>query len=103
MWRDQRQRAGRRRAVVVREPEGEVDERRREGLEHAFGGDGLDVGRRLGVGVDDDAAPPGIAERNREHGSLPNLVLDLVREQPRERAGTDDRIHGGEAGHGQRA
>ena len=63
--RDQGESARRRRAVVVREPEGEVDERRRERLEHALGGDGLDVWRRLGVGVDDDAAarelPNGIA------------------------------------------
>ena len=60
--RDQRERAGRRRAVVVGEPEGEVDERRRQRLEHPLGRDRLDVGRRLGVGVDDDAAAPRVAE-----------------------------------------
>ena len=101
--RDQRERAGRRRAVVVREPEGEIDERRRKRLEHALGRDGLDVGRRLGVGVDDDAAAAGVAEPDREDGALPHLVPDLVRERPRERARIDDRVDGGEARHGQRA
>jgi len=38
-----------------------------------------------------------------EDGSLLHLVLDLVRERPRERAGADDRVDGGEARHGQRA
>ncbi len=101
--RDERERAGGRRAVVVREPEREVDERRRERLEHALGRDRLDVGRRLGVGVDDHPATPGVAEADRENGPLPHLVPDLVRERPRERASTDDRVDGGEARHGQRA
>ena len=101
--RDQGERASRSRAVVVREPQREVDERRRQRLQHALGRDRPDVGRRLGVRVDDDPAAPGVAEGDREDGSLPNLVLDLVREEPRERAGADDRVDGGETRHGQRA
>ena len=62
----ERERAGRRRAVVVREPEREIDERRRERLEHALGRDRLDVGRRLDVDVDDDAAPTRVAEADRD-------------------------------------
>ena len=98
--RDQRERAGRRRAVVVREPEREIDERRGKRLEHALRRDRLDVGRRLGVGVDDHAAAPGVAEGDREDGALLHLVPDLVRERPREGARADDRVDGGEAGHG---
>ena len=101
--RDQRKSAGRRRAVVVREPESEIDERRRERLEHPLCRDGLDVGRRFGVGVDDDTAATGVAERDREDGALLHLVPDLVGERPRERARVDDRVDGGEARHGQRA
>ena len=100
---DKRQRAGRRGTVVVGEPEGEVDERRRKRLEHAVGRDGIDVGRRLCVGVDDDAAALGVAEANGEDGSLPHLVLDLVGKEPRERASVDDRVDRGETRHGQRA
>ena len=101
--RDQREGAGRRRAVVVREPEGEIDERRRERLEHSLCRDGLDVGRRFGVGVDDDTAATRVAEGDREDGALLHLVPDLVGERPRERARADDRVDGGEARHGQRA
>jgi hypothetical protein len=101
--RDQRERAGGSRAVVVGEPEGEVDERRRQRLEHPLGKNGRDVRRSLGIGVHDDPAPPRVSERDREDCPLPHLVADLVGEQPRERAGADDRIDGGEAGHGQRA
>jgi hypothetical protein len=101
--RDQRERAGRRRAVVVREPEGEIDERRRQRLEHPLCRDGLDVRRRCGVGVDDDAAATRVAEGDREDGAFPNIVPDLVGERPRERACIDDRVDGGEARHGQRA
>jgi hypothetical protein len=103
LWRDQRQRAGGRGAVVVGEPESEVDERRRERLQHPLGRNGLDVGRRLGIGVHDNAAPTRVAEGDREHGALPHVVGDLVRERPRERARADDRVDGREAGHGQRA
>ena len=101
--RDQRERAGRRRAVVVGEPEREIDERRRERLEHPLGRDRLDVRRRLRVGVHDDAAPVRVAEGDGEHGALPHVVVYLVGERPRERAGADDRVDGGEARHGQRA
>jgi hypothetical protein len=101
--RDQGERAGRGRAVVVGEPESEVDERRRERLEHPLGRNGRDVGRRLGVGVHDDSAAAGVAERDRDDRALPHLVPDLVGEKPREGAGADDRVDGGEAGHGQRA
>ena len=93
--RDQRERAGRRRAVVVREPEGEVDERGRERLEHPLGGDRLDVRRRLGVGVDHDAAASRVAEPDGEDGALPHLVPDFIGERPCERARIDDRVDGG--------
>ncbi len=101
--RDQPERAGRRRAVVVREPESEIDERRRERLEHPLGRDGLDVGRRFDVDVDDDTAATRVAEPDREDGALLHLVPDLVGERPRERARADDREDGSEARHGQRA
>ena len=100
---DQRERTRRSRAVVVRDPEREIDECRRQGLEHVLGGDRLHAARRLGIGVDHDPAPPRVAEADREDCSLPHVVSDLVRERPRERTRTDDGIDGGEAGHGQRA
>ena len=51
---------------------------------------GSTSGRSFRVGVDHDAAPPRVAEANREHSALPHLVPDLVRERPRERPCADD-------------
>ena len=79
---DERERSGRRRAVVVRDPEREVDERGRQRLEHPLGCNRLDVRRRLGVGVHHDAAAARVAEADREHRALLHLVRDLVRERP---------------------
>ena len=54
--RDELERPGRRRAVVVGDPEREVDERRRDLVEHLPGGCELDPRRRLDADLDDDAA-----------------------------------------------
>ena len=67
--RDERERAPRRRAVVVRDPERELDERRRQLLDDALdrrasmpcGGATLDLG--------DDAAPLRVAEAHLDDGA----------------------------------
>ena len=52
----------------------------------------------------EDGAVAGLALADLDNdGALAHLVPDLVRERPRERAGADDRVDGGEARHGQRA
>ena len=93
--RDELERPGRGRAVVPRDPERELDERRRH-LIH----DPLDRGRvdplgRSGPHLDDDAAPPGVAETHLDDRPRPDVVRHLVRERARDRAGGHQRVNGG--------
>jgi hypothetical protein len=96
---NERQRPGGRGAVVVGEPEREVEERLRDGPEHVVDGDGLDVPRRLVVEPDDHAAASRAAEAHR-HDRAPLETVGQVRVRPRDGARGDERDHGGEPGHG---
>ena len=98
--RDERERAARGRAVVVGEPEREVDERRRKPGEDRLDGLRVDPLRRLVGDLDDDPAHAPAAEPDAHDRALLDVVLDRVGERPVERAGGDEREDGGEAGHG---
>ena len=93
--RDERERARRRRAVVVGEPQREIDERRRQRLGDALDRRRLDAVRRRDVDLGDDAAPPRVAEPHLDDRALLRLVRHLVRERPRDRARGHERIDGG--------
>ena len=95
---DEPERASRRRAVVVRDPEREPEERRRQLLDDALDGSRLDPFRRDDVDLRDDAAATGVAEPDLDDRARPDLVRNLVRELAREGAGGDERIDGRVAG-----
>jgi hypothetical protein len=94
--RDQSERTSRRGAVVVGEPEGQVDERRRNRADDPLDGNRLDVLRSLLLEADDDAAAARAAERDRDDRALLEPVRE-VRKRPRERACGDQRVDGGKA------
>ena len=86
-------------AVVVREPEREVDERLRDRPEHLRDGDRLDVLGHLVLERDDDAPALGAPECDRD--DRPALeAVGQVREGPGESAGGDERIDGCVSRHG---
>ena len=97
--RDERERATGRRPVVVRDPERELDESRRDQVDGPPDGDGLDPGRRLDTGLHDDAAAARSSESNLDDRALLHSVRHLVRERPGEGARGHERVDGGEAGH----
>ena len=82
--RDQRQRAGRRGAVVVGRPQREIDERGRQLVQELAGGDRLDAVRGCLFEPDDHTAALRGSELHREDGALADLLPDLVRERPRQ-------------------
>jgi hypothetical protein len=92
MRRHERQRTCRRRAVVVGQPERELDERRRYTIDDVPGVCDLDASWGCDSGVDDDAAQLPCAETNSEHVPLRDVLGDAVRERPRERARRHERI-----------
>jgi hypothetical protein len=94
--RDERERARRGRAVVVRDPEGELDERLRELLDDALDRRDGDPIRRLDAELDDEPAPLRVAEANLDDGADASVIGYLVGEGPRESARGDERIDGGE-------
>ena len=94
--RDQGESTGRRRAVVVGQPQRELDERRRHAIDDDAGVGDLDSGRRLHAGLDDDAAQPPRAEPHLDDVSGSNLVRHAVRERARERASRHERVDLGE-------
>jgi hypothetical protein len=95
--RDESERAGRRGAVVVGEPEGQVDERRRNRADDPLDGDRLDVLGSLLLEPDDDAAAARAPERDRDDRALLEAVGE-VRERTREGARGYERVDGGEPG-----
>ena len=95
--RHELERARRRRAVVVGEPERELDERRRQLVEDALDRGGLHPGRRLDTGRDHDPACSRAAEADRDDRADADVLRHLVRERPRDRAGGHERIDLGEA------
>ena len=98
--RDERERARRRRAVVLGEPEREIDERRRKLLDDPLDRRDLDPLGRATVDVDDDAARLGAGEAHLDDRALLDLVGHLVGEDPRgQRPGVDERVDRGVAAH----
>ena len=72
--RDERQCPGRRRAVVVREPERQLDQRGRDPIDDGAGVRDLDARRRSHPGLDDDPRTVPPAEPDREDVALPDVV-----------------------------
>ena len=93
---DERERPGRRRPVVLREPEREVDEGGRQLLDDAGDRRDLDPFRSAPVHLDDDTALPPAAERHVDDGALPDPLRNRVREDPGERPRRDEWVDGGE-------
>ena len=92
--RDERERASRCRAVVVREPERELDQRRRELLDDALDRRRLYPVRRRHADLRHDAAPARVAEAHLDDGAGADRVWHLVRELAREGARGHERIDG---------
>ena len=94
--RDERQRTGRGRAVVVGDPERELDERRRNAIDDVPCIRDLDA---LGSGdarLHHDAADRARTERDREDVSLADVVGNRISEGPCERPRRDEGIDRGE-------
>ena len=96
--RDERESARRSRAVVVGEPECEIDERRRDGAENALDGNRLDLRRSLVLEPDHDPAAVSPSEGNGHDRALLEAVREIG-ERPRESARGHQRVDRGEAGH----
>jgi hypothetical protein len=94
--RDELERARGRRAVVVGDPEREVDERGGQLVEDVPDRRGRDARRRLHPDLDDDAAPRRAAEADRDDGALPHALGHLVRERARHRPRGHERVDGRE-------
>jgi hypothetical protein len=89
------ERAAGSRAVVVGDPQRQLDERGRQLLDNPFDRDGVDPGRRVDIDVRDDRASSGVAESDFDDRAPSDAVGDLVGELTRERACGDERIDGG--------
>ena len=92
--RDELERPGGSRPVVVRHPQREVDERRRNLVQHRADCHGVDPGRGAHADVGDDAADGATPESHGDDRSLAHAVRDLVRERSCERPRRDERIDG---------
>ena len=90
--RDECERAGGRGAVVVREPERELDERRRNAIDDVARVRDHDAVRGRDARVDHDATHLPCAESDREHVALFHVVGDAVCERARQRARRHQRI-----------
>ena len=89
---DELERAGGRRAVVVGDPEREVDERRRDLVEQPADEGRLDARGSLDADVRNDAAGRAPPEADGDDRALADALRHLVRERLRQRAGRDERI-----------
>ena len=96
--RDQLERPPGRRAVVVGDPERQIDEHGRQLVDDRVHRNELDPRRRLIADLDDDAAPPRAPERHRHDRAFAGAVGE-VGERPRERACRHQRVDGGVAAH----
>ena len=92
VWSDERQRTGGCRTVVVREPERELDQRGRDRVDDVAGVGDVDSHRRHDIRLDDDAPQLASAESDRQDVALPHVVRHPVRERPRKRTGSDERV-----------
>ena len=97
LGRDQRQCARRRRAVVVGDPERELDQRGRDLADHSLDRAHVEAGRRLVDPRDDDPARAGASERDPHDRPDADAVVDLVREFARDGPRRHERIDRGEA------
>src|SRR6266511_1957401 len=80
------ERATRRRPVVVGEPQRELDQHRRQLLDHALDRHSLYSLRRSHPDLGDDASSPCVAEAHLDHRARAHAVRHLVGELTRERA-----------------
>ena len=94
--RDELERSRGRRAVVVRDPQRQVDEGRRHLVEQPADGRRLDPGRGLDADVRHDPPRRAAAEPDRHDRALREPLGDLVGERPRERPGGNERVDGGQ-------
>ena len=102
--RDQLQRTSGRRAVVVRQPQREIDERGRQLVDDGLDRERLHPDRRSAHDVDDDPAGARPAERHRHDRALLRPVGQLVRELARaQRARGHQRNDRPESRHGSEA
>src|SRR5204863_5580087 len=92
---DEPERAAGRGAVVVRDPEREPEERRRQLLDDALDRGRLDPLRRRHVDLRHDSAAARVPEPDLDDRSRPDLVRNLVFELPRKRTRRDERIDRG--------
>ena len=95
--RDERQGARRRRAVVVRNPEGELDQRRWQLVDDALDRRDLDARRCRDAELDDEPAPLCVPEAHLDDRADTRVLRHLVGERPRDRARGDQGIHGSES------
>ena len=93
---DELERSRGRRAVVVGEPQRQIDERRRQLVEQRLDRRRLDARRRLHPGLDHHPARGRAAEPDRDDGALADIVRHLVGERTGDRARGDERIDLGE-------
>jgi len=94
--RDELERSGGRRAVVVRHPQRQVDEGRGHLVEQPANGRRLDPGRRLDAHVRYDPTGRAPPEPDRHDGALRKALGNLVGEGPDQRPGGDERVDGGQ-------
>ena len=102
MRRDERERARRCRAVVLGEPERQLDERRGNAVDDRPRRSDRDPVRRLDADLRDNAAHLPAAEKDAHDRAALDLVRHLVREGPRERAGGHEGVDLGERHAGER-
>ena len=94
--RDERERPGGGRAVVLGDPEGEVDEGRGQLVEQAPDRRRPHAGRCLDADLGDDAAGGRAPDPQGDDRPLADAFGDDVRERTRERAGRHERVDVGE-------
>ena len=97
--RDERERPRRRRAVVVGEPQREIDERRRQRLGDSLDRERFDSLRQGDVERRHDTTPARVAELHFDDRALDGFVRHLVRECARDGASRDERVDGRVAAH----
>ena len=96
---DEGKRASRRRAVVIGDPQRELDELAGQLIHDALDGRDLHTLWRRNVERGHDSAPPDVAETNLDNRASSHIVRHLVGELTREGARRHERIDGSEAGH----
>ena len=96
---NERESARRRRAVVVRDPQRQLDEPPGQLLDDALDRSDDDAVRRLDPDLDHEPATLRVSEPHLDDRADARLLGHLVREGPRERSRGDEWVDGGEPGH----